>query len=89
MHYRDGTEAKIGDAVRFKTSKYDGGGKRYEVMREGRLIHITPGSTSCNGVIAGIDIETMGQTVLVWPVKEYVTLGECDRAELPIEGLTT
>jgi hypothetical protein len=45
-HYKDGSEAKVGDTVTGKT--HGSGGK--EVA--GVLVGITPGATSCNGRVA-------------------------------------
>lgn len=46
-HYKDGTEATIGDVVR---------GKGYNVLHEivGKVVGITPGSASCNIQVAHV-----------------------------------
>lgn len=57
-HYKDGTEAKVGDVVK---------GKGYNVPHEiiGKLVHITPGDTACNVVVAhvGKDSPVYGQLI--------------------------
>lgn len=47
-HYRDGTEAKVGDQVTGKLYNTDG-------VRAGTIISITPGSDSCNAMVAFIE----------------------------------
>lgn len=50
-HYADGTEAKVGDIVKGKGYNVkDESGALKEIV--GTLIHVTPGSTSCNVKIA-------------------------------------
>jgi len=48
-HYKDGTEAKVGDIVR---------GKPYNTPHEivGEIISITPGVESCNCVVAFAEV---------------------------------
>ena len=49
-HYKDGTEAKVGDVVK---------GKPYNTPCEvvGTVVQITPGSESCNLVVAFTHVE--------------------------------
>lgn len=47
MHYKDGTEAKVGDVVKGTVYNY---GRGKEIV--GTMISITPGSDSCNCQVA-------------------------------------
>ncbi len=43
MHYKDGQEAKLYDSIRVSV---------YGVEIIGILVNITPGATSCNGIVS-------------------------------------
>lgn len=49
MHYKDGTPAAIGDKVK---------GKPYNTIGEvvGEMVSITPGSDSCNCIVAFVEV---------------------------------
>lgn len=47
MHYKDGTEAKLGDIVRGKLSHVP-----YEI--QGIVVGLSPGATSCNVIVATV-----------------------------------
>lgn len=88
MHYRDGTEAKVGDACRFPTIRYEhtgvGGVRATPVMREGVVTHIAPLAKTCNAQVACVRLEISNDVRYVTTYAESVTLGECERAELPV-----
>ncbi len=55
MHYKDGQKAEIGDIV--KGVPYNTGGKTVV----GELIQVTPGSESCNCIVAFVMIENIAR----------------------------
>lgn len=67
MHYRDGTEAKLGDLVKGVTYNRD----KREIV--GVVVSLTPGTESCNCVVAFATIKNVelpeGQSPYVdpWP----------------------
>jgi hypothetical protein len=84
-HYKDGSEAKVGDTVTGKT--HGSGGK--EVA--GVLVGITPGATSCNGrvaraVVGGLTGYHYAQPCLVhqerWDAEPVYLFTVCDQANL-------
>jgi hypothetical protein len=84
-HYKDGSEAKVGDRCRFKTTqqKRDGSGFA-DTMREAVIFRIIPGASSCNALVAFPHIESDGEegnrSHVVKMTTSYVTLGECEYA---------
>ena len=77
MHYKDGTEAKVGDIVK---------GKGYNIKHEiiGKIIGITPGAKTCNCTIACVC-----QFTPVYKnehnqmhVVAHIEYGQCDHFEL-------
>jgi len=74
-HYKDGTPAQIGDLVK---------GKPYNTPREivGQMISITPGSESCNCLIAFVEVLSGGFPV--GPLSAYVAQGSDGRKVLVI-----
>ena len=77
MHYRDGTEAKVGDVVK---------GTGYNIKHEisGKVTHLSTGSPTCNIQImcvgAGTDIyRNDNGAVFVQATLEY---GQCDAFDL-------
>lgn len=56
-HYKDGTEAMVGDLVK---------GKPYNTAREvvGEIVQITPGAESCNCVVAFAETSELGSEEL-------------------------
>jgi len=75
MHYKDGSEAKVGDVVKFPRWKSGG-----NVPDAGTLTHITPGSQSCNGQVYRVRFHYPEPTEqpLVDTQNHCVTLGECE-----------
>jgi len=82
-HFKDGSEAKVGDRVRFPHQAWDGQ-KSYPTKREGVITDITPGSESCNALVACVMLQQINGVRIVTPYVTHVTLGECDRGEVPI-----
>lgn len=77
MHYRDGTEAKLGDLVR---------GRGYNIKHEvhGIVVGLTPGHTSCNIHIATLRAaQPLGLETLPHPtlVEEHGTCAEFELVE--------
>lgn len=81
-HYKDGTEAHVGDVVRGKTYN-----KSEEVV--GVLIEVTPGSSTCNCKVSTGPATTMGYVtgaplspnygyLLIFPNFDY---SQCDHLE--------
>lgn len=64
-HYRDGTPAQVGDLVK---------GKPYNTPREivGEIISVTPGSESCNCMVAFAEILPDGNPIPLGPLPAYV-----------------
>lgn len=82
MHYKDGTEAKLGDTLRFKSSiSAPESPKGYiDVERTAVVTKLYPGSTSCNAnvvypFVAKGDEGELGHVTLL---PQTVTLGECE-----------
>lgn len=72
MHYKDGTEAKIGDEVH---------GRGYNVKREitGVVVHLTPGAKTCNlTVMHAARFDVYGGQSFPQLMFEY---GQCDHFE--------
>lgn len=59
MHYKDGTEAKVGDLVKGTTYNTPKGS-----IHVGVLLGITPGSTSCNARMAMVTAHSLGDVRL-------------------------
>lgn len=82
MHYKDGTEAKLGDTLRFKSSiSAPESPKGYiDVERTGVVTQLYPGSTSCNANIAYPAVQKAddGKLGVVSLLPQTVTLGECE-----------
>lgn len=87
-HFKDGSEAKVGDRLRFKTGRYVES-QWVDVMREAVIFSITPDSTSCNAVVAYISVEEQNGVRFLRTDTSHVTLGDCERAEVPIPKVTT
>ncbi len=90
MHFKDGSEAKVGQRCRFKAGQYADDGKNFiYVQREGLIVSITPGATACNAQVAYPWLQvisgqgTPGEVRLVKLETATVTLGECERSDLP------
>jgi hypothetical protein len=64
-HYKDGTPAQVGDLVK---------GKPYNTPREivGEVISVTPGSESCNCMVAFVEVLPDGSPIPLGPVSAYV-----------------
>jgi hypothetical protein len=87
-HYKCGTPANVHDVCRFK--KYETvGGKWVEVMREGVVIDIQPGATTCNARVGFAAVDASGATAVLNTAIVYVTLGECEKAGLPVAAAVT
>lgn len=83
MHYKDGTEAKLGDTAKFPGSRQDGD-KWVEVERVGIVVAVSPGSTACNASIAFANLRKSnpfgaGEAVpFVTLETTTITLGDCE-----------
>jgi hypothetical protein len=68
VHYKDGTEAKIGDIVK---------GRGYNVQREivGTVVGLTPGSASCNIQVAHVLTVAFEGAALIPNHRLYVRTG--------------
>jgi hypothetical protein len=83
-HYGDGTEAKVGDRVRFRTGRYDG--PRYvHIMREGIVVEIHPTATTCDATVAFVRASGNPGFTLISTDVQVVTLAESEKAEIPVD----
>jgi hypothetical protein len=84
-HFHDGTEAKVGDRCRFKSSKYDpDAGTQVDTLREGLIFDVQPQRTTCDAQIAypfpeKIQEADGAETRIVRLGITYVTLSECEK----------
>lgn len=87
MHYKDGTEVKLGDRCRFPCHEYPAGAPARQVMREGLVFMLHPGSTTCNMQVAYPFLQKHvapdGSSAACYTVllaESYVTAGQCERS---------
>jgi hypothetical protein len=57
MHYKCGTEAKVGDYCRIKMGRYLDGQWQADATVEARVLAIDPGPTTCNATVAYLSVE--------------------------------
>lgn len=82
-HFKDQSEAKVGDRCIFQSGGYDQDGKwNPKMTREGLIFDINPGAASCNAQVAYPLLENSpnGTSKLVRLTYAWVTLGDCERA---------
>jgi hypothetical protein len=84
MHYKDGTEAKLLDLVKFR--RYSLVAQAY-VVDVGVLVSASEGSSSCNGRVAHLkagywETEAICDTSCV-SNPCYITIGECELITRP------
>jgi hypothetical protein len=88
MHYKDGTEAKVGDLVKFPFSKHAADGTATPGTRIGKLVRAQPGGTTCNGTVADVRFALPegsqpweSPCMDIW--QSSVTIGDCELFHRP------
>lgn len=74
MHYKDGTEAVVGDVVKYTSQR--GAGQKAD---SGVLVQVHPAQSTCNGILATVRFADLGEwTPLVDIAQQSITLNEVE-----------